>query len=496
MGRLFYVLCKQQRQCESFFLTLKALPYNVTIGWRGDKMPFNSFENYPMSWRPNLDKTGRSFYQTLAQQLEADIQNGVLRPGTRLPPQRELADFLDINVSTVSKAFKQCELKGLLSATVGSGTFVAYDALSRDKLLIRHDSDSVINMGPTAPESSGNEFLLKMTQEMLGEAGAQRLFSYYAPGADEWQKDAAVKLMRYCGHHADRENILFSGGGQNALTAVLAAMFRRGDKIAVDDHTYPGVKTAAAMFGIQLVPVPGGSDGMDTEALETLCKTEKIRGIYMIPACHNPTTAIIPEEKRTQIARIVKSWGCILIEDGTYEILHSGSPGISARVPEQSVYIVSLSKGIAPGLRLAYLSVPAAWKAAAADALYSLNVATVPMMAELSARIISSGQFEAIINRHRQHTRERNKIVSRYLKEDCCLGSEENIFRWLMLPDKYTGVGFEALALSKGVQVFGAERFTVGNTPPAHAVRLSVCSPDTPEQLEQGLHILAGLLKP
>lgn len=65
-----------------------------------------------------------------------------------------------------------------------------------------------------------------------------------------------------------------------------------------------------------------------------------------------------------------------------------------------------------------------------------------------------------------------------------------------MLPDKYTGVGFEALALSKGVQVFGAERFTVGNTPPAHAVRLSVCSPDTPEQLEQGLHILAGLLKP
>ena len=92
-------------------------------------MPFNSFENYPMSWKPSLDKNARSLYQALAQQLADDIQSGILLPGTKLPPQRELADFLDINVSTVSKAFKLCELKGLLSATVGSGTFVSYDAV-------------------------------------------------------------------------------------------------------------------------------------------------------------------------------------------------------------------------------------------------------------------------------------------------------------------------------------------------------------------------------
>ena len=68
-------------------------------------MPINSFDDYPMSWRPTLDKSGRCLYQRLAAQLEADIQNGVLKPGTRLPPQRELADFLDVNVSTVAKAF-------------------------------------------------------------------------------------------------------------------------------------------------------------------------------------------------------------------------------------------------------------------------------------------------------------------------------------------------------------------------------------------------------
>ncbi len=441
-----------------------------------------------------MDKTRRSLYRALAQQLESDIQSGALHPGDRLPSQRELADFLDINVSTVSKAFKLCELKGLLYAAVGSGTFVAYDALSSGNLLIRHDRAAIVNMGPAAPEPSSNESLLKMAQKMLNEPDARRLFSYYAPGADEWQKDAAVKLMHCCGHRAKRDQILFSNGGQNALSAVLAALFWRGDKIAVDDHTYPGIKTAAAMFGIQLVPIPSGQNGMDTGALETLCRTEKIRGIYLIPACHNPTTAVISEEKRAQIARIVKSCGCILIEDGTYQILHSGNRGISDRVPEQGIYIVSLSKGLAPGLRLAYLSVPPAWKAAVTDALYSLNVATVPMMAELAARVIASGQFEAVIDRHRQHTRERNKIVNRYFAADCCLGSDENIFRWLMLPDKYTGFDFEALALSNNVQVFGAERFAVGNTPPARAVRLAVCSPDSPEHLETGIQILAKLL--
>ncbi|AYD40397.1 aminotransferase class I/II-fold pyridoxal phosphate-dependent enzyme [Clostridium fermenticellae] len=165
-------------------------------------------------------------------------------------PFLQLADFLDVNVSTVSKAFRLCEMKGLLSTTVGRGTFVSYDAPYSGNLMIHHDKDDVINMGPTAPEPSGNAILLNMAQEMLSETGAERLFSYFAPGADEWQKEAAVQLMSYCGHHTQHDQILFAGGGQNALTAILAAMFHKGDKIAVDAHTYPGIKTAAIMLGI------------------------------------------------------------------------------------------------------------------------------------------------------------------------------------------------------------------------------------------------------
>ena len=69
-------------------------------------MSINSFDNYYMSWRPELRRDGAPLYLSLAEQLERDIASGMLLPGTKLPPQRELADFLGINLSTISRAFK------------------------------------------------------------------------------------------------------------------------------------------------------------------------------------------------------------------------------------------------------------------------------------------------------------------------------------------------------------------------------------------------------
>ena len=82
-------------------------------------MPFNSFDDYPMSWRPGRAELYAPIYQSLADLLEQDIHSGALPAGTKLPPQRELADFLDLNPSTVTKAYKLCEVRGLVHAVVG-----------------------------------------------------------------------------------------------------------------------------------------------------------------------------------------------------------------------------------------------------------------------------------------------------------------------------------------------------------------------------------------
>lgn len=82
-------------------------------------MPVNSFDDYPMAWKPEKSRLSGPLYAAIAGALEEDIVEGRLAPDTKLPPQRELADFLDVNLSTVTRAYKVCELKGLLYAVVG-----------------------------------------------------------------------------------------------------------------------------------------------------------------------------------------------------------------------------------------------------------------------------------------------------------------------------------------------------------------------------------------
>nr|WP_014651507.1 PLP-dependent aminotransferase family protein [Paenibacillus mucilaginosus] len=458
-------------------------------------MPINSFENYPMSWKPSIDKTQKPIYQALAGQLQQDILNGVLVPGTKLPPQRELADYLDLNLSTISKAFKVCELKGLLSATVGSGTFVSYDALSNAYLLQESKPKHLIEMGATLPDRDSYEPLLLQLKSMLQETDYEKWFGYGRPGESLWQKDAAVKLIRRGGFETTADRILFANGSQNAIAATLAGLCKPGDRIGVDPHTYPGLKTAAMMLSVQIVPIKSENDGMSPTALEYACKNESIKGIYLIPDYHNPTAGFMSVENRKMIAAMAQKYNQFIIEDASYHLLGDKPiPSVASFAPEQVIYIASLSKSIAPGLRLAYAAVPSQFKESISRALYNLNVSVSPLLAELAARTIVSNQFEAIIEGHRKQTVRRNQAVNRYLADYTCLGVDTGIFRWLLLPGKITGAEFETLAAQKGVQVYAAERFVVGNSIPERAVRIAVCAPETLEELEHGLMILKRLL--
>ena len=114
-------------------------------------MPVNSFDNYPMSWKPDRNNISGPKYIALAKQLERDIQSGKLKAGTKLPPQRELADFLDLNLSTISKVYKLCGQKGLLSASVGNGTYVSSDAAADPMLLCGKEDSQIIEMGAIVP---------------------------------------------------------------------------------------------------------------------------------------------------------------------------------------------------------------------------------------------------------------------------------------------------------------------------------------------------------
>ena len=459
-------------------------------------MPVNSFDNYPMSWKPDLSKITGPKYIALAEQLENDIKSGKLKAGTKLPPQRELADFLDLNLSTISKVYKLCGQKGLLSASVGNGTYVSSDAAADPVLLCGKEDSHIIEMGAIVPFVTSNSKVKQYTESLMKRPDALSLFSYGSPEGTKRQREAGVTWLQKSGLNTDIEHIVLAAGGQNALMAALGACFETNDKIGTEVLTYTGVKTAAKLFGIHLLPVKNVHNEMTEKGIRYAAQNENIKGLYVIPDYQNPTAHIMSLETRKMIAKVAEEVNLLVIEDGINNLLEKNpmSP-IASFAPEQVIYITSLSKTVSPGLRTAFVHVPDKFHEKLVTALYSMNISISPLLATVSAALIESGAADEILSERQKGIMERNLIVNGIL-DGFVLQSELTApLRYVRLPEHFTGKSFEICAKQAGVEVYGAERFSVGNKAPEKAVRISVTTPPTLEVLTDGLKRLRALLQ-
>ncbi len=459
-------------------------------------MPVNSFEDYPMSWKPDLSQTTGPKYIALAKLLEEDVASGKLKAGTKLPPQRELADFLDVNLSTISRAFKLCEQKGLICASVGNGTFVSADVQEEKMLLLNEGNEEIVEMGAIVPASIFNIPVKEHLSMLLSEKNYLSMFSYGMPEGTKGEKSAGVKWLSMSGFITDEEHILQAAGGQNGLLAALGAFFKRGDRVGTDPLTYPGVKTAAEFLGIHLIPIQSQNGEMTEEGIRYAIQNENIKGIYVIPDFQNPTAHIMSIETRKMIAEVAKETGLIVIEDSINNMLaNTPSLPMASFAPEHVILVTSLSKTISPGLRVAYLHVPSKYHQNIVKALYSMNIAISPLMSSLAKELIMSGEALEIVKRRRKDNLVRNSIVNRVLKGYVADEETTSPLRWIKLPEYFTGKSFEICAKEAGVQVYGAERFAVGNKLVEKAIRIAITTPATHEQLEEGLNRIRSLLQ-
>lgn len=459
-------------------------------------MPVNSFNNYPMSWKPDLSKITGPKYIALAELLERDIKNGKLKAGTKLPPQRELADFLDLNLSTISKVYKLCEQKGLLSASVGNGTYVSSDATADPVLLCGKEDSHMIEMGAIVPFVTSNLKVKQYTESLMKKPDALNLFSYGAPEGTKRQRTAGVTWLQKSRFYTDIEHIVPAAGGQNALTAALGAFFECGDKIGTEPMTYPGVKTAAKLFGVHLLPVQSYNNEMTEEGIRYALQNEHIKGLYVIPDYQNPTAHIMSLEARKMIARVANEENLIVMEDGINNLLEENPmPPIASFAPEQVVYISSLSKTVSPGLRTAFIYVPDKFHEKLVTALYSMNISISPLLATVSASLIEDGVADEIIAERQKGIKERNLIINKILEGFVTPSELTAPLRYIQLPEHFTGKSFEICAKQAGVEVYGAERFAIGNKSPEKTVRISVTTPLSLEVLEDGVNRLRKLLQ-
>lgn len=448
-------------------------------------MPVNSFENYPMSWKPDKERLTTPLYYGLADLMEQDIKSGKLTAGTKLPPQRELADFLDLNLSTITKAYKLGEMRGLIHAVTGKGTFVTPYA-DTPTSTVEKNARAEIELGVIHPFYESNVDIRDLTVELLKKTGSERLFEYSHPLGNRGQIMTAAQWLRRSRLKADEHNTMIASGAQNALATILSTLFEAGDCIAVDTYTYPNFISLANLLYIQLVPIENDNEGMLPEKLEKACTLRKIKGIYMMPAGSNPTNISFSEERKKMIGEIIRKRNLIAIEDDNYAaLLEEPYVPVALEAPAQTIYLSGLSKPLCPGLRIAYLYLPDSFIAPMEQGMFSQNLKISSLNMEIATEIIRSGLDRKIIRRKQKEAAKRNQIYASIFPENpVCQAS---YYQWLKLPETCNGSLCEIELANQGVSVFGAERFFCGNTGEANALRIATCSAESENQLREGL---------
>lgn len=447
-------------------------------------------------WKPVILNNNKPYYQALADALESDIKSGILKPGEKLPPQRELADQINVNLSTVTRAFRLCELKGLIYGVVGRGTFVSADAKISLSMTSQDDDLNIIEMGQVLPLYCLDKDTGDMVKAILQDMDLEMLIRYANPAGHLHHRAAGAEWLKKFNMEASADEILIMPGSQSAIANCMLTLFSPGDRIAVDAITYPGMKSLAGLHGIRLVPIEMTEEGMSPQGLLNSCKNDGIKGIYLMPEFQNPTTRSMTTACRQAIADIIKKYNLVLIEDDAYSFTGNlNNIPVSAYAPEQGIYIGGTAKILGAGFRISFAKVPEAYRASMEKGILNTSWMASPITAELVARLIKSGKADTILNNKREEARKRNDLAKKYLSEYDVAGRPCGFFQWLILPDKWQGREFELTLHQAGVQVFCAEKFVVGSSQFPSAIRISLSGPDTKEELERGLMTIKDLLK-
>ncbi|MEZ2218459.1 PLP-dependent aminotransferase family protein [Rhizobium sp. RCC_161_2] len=446
-------------------------------------------------WTPVINKAAGPVYLAIADALQVDIRSGHLKPGTRLPPQRALAEALGIDFTTVTRAYAEARKRGLVEGRVGQGTYVSEGRIPRrQRSVISGLVDMSMNLPPRFNDGDLTTRMWRGISELEASDGLDLLLRYQHPGGAIRDREAGAEWLAGRLPGIGPERILVCPGAQGALLAVASMLTAPGDIVCAEALTYPGFLSVAAHLRLTVVGVEVDDKGLIPEAFEQICVSKRPKALYCNPTINNPTTITLPLSRRKAILDIAVRYDVAIIEDDAYGALPAEPVApLAALAPERVYHIAGLAKCLSPALRIAYLAVP---DLRAATRLAGIIRATSAMASPLSAAIarrwIEDGTAEAVLAAIRQESKGRQAIAAELLPAAHVLADPEGFHIWLRLPPAWSRGEFTARLRSAGIGVVASDAFALGPAP--EAVRLGLGAAENHDHLRQSLGIVADLL--
>lgn len=450
-------------------------------------------------WTPNIDGATGPKYVAIADSIADAVARGDLKQGDRLPPHRDLAYRLGVTVGTVTRAFKEAEQRGLIGGEVGRGTFVRerpriWPFTSFAECGVPREA-GVIDLSLAYPVAGERQKLAaKFFAQLAREEGWDPLLDYQTAEGSLRHREAGSRWLSISGLDAPVDRVVITAGCQHGITASLAAVCRAGDTVLAEELTFPGIQSAARMLGIKLRPVPMDAAGIIPDALDEACGKNKVRAVYMIPTYQNPTTAVMDPARRRAIAAVAERHAVYIVEDDVYGTPHGNHPPpIATFAPDWTFYLTSASKVMAPGLRIGFALTPPSGTRGFTDAVRTMSWMAGPAMAELVTRWIDDGTTEVLTNWHQREARARVAIATRWLGDNLRTASG-SYHSWLTILPEFRPGDVVAEAGRRGVKLITSDSFAIGGTPVPPNLRLCLGAPQTREDVETGVKVLAEIL--
>lgn len=450
-------------------------------------------------WLPDLSSRTGPKYLQLVEAIAEDIAAGRLPAGSRLPPHRELAFQLSISPNTTSRAYAEAVKRALLKGEVGRGTFVrASDGMVRGSgaETMQRRETGPIDLSRNLPMPGFAEpHVRRIMSEIATDAGVQALLDYQTDG-DLWpHRRAGRRWLAACGIESQVENVIPVVGGQHGILSILMALLQPGDLLLAEALTYTPVIAIAARLNLQTAAVAMDDLGVVPEAFETWCKDGNPKALYLTPTLQAPTTVTLSTSRRTRIAEIADHYGVLLIEDDVFGPLKRDKPApIASIAPDTTVYVSSLSKSVAPGLRVGFLRAPSKLVSALHQSVNLSVWMTPPVTLEVARRLIEYGTAERLTVQQRRVAVERQGIAQQALGNKAMSQKADGFHIWMPLPDGWRADTFVAECSRQGVQVSEGRSFAINAADAPEAVRICIGHEATEERLQSGLEIVARIL--
>ncbi|MCG8640618.1 MAG: PLP-dependent aminotransferase family protein [Desulfobacterales bacterium] len=355
--------------------------------------------------------------------------------------------------------------------------------------------------GIPSPESFPMQIFSRITQQVLDTYASSALQYDLTEGFLPLREQVST-LLASRGITASADAVHICSGSQGVLDGIAKLLISKGDKIALEAPTYLGAISAFNPYEPEYIPMDMDDHGLIPEALELTLKTHSVKFIYLVPTFQNPTGISLSLERRRQIARLIQEYNVLLVEDDPYSALRyrgEALPAIKTMAPDHVIYISTLSKVFAPGLRIGFYAAPRFIREWLVLVKQGVDLHTSTFNQAMAAEYLRGGFLDDHLPRIIRLYRPRQAAMRNAL--DTCLPSEfktapsdGGMFLWVTGPRGFDMMALYRKAVKNNVAFVPGHFFFTRETEGVETMRLNYTMADEPT-IETAVKKLAATIE-